>query len=55
MRERRRHAEGGQALAEYVILTAFVVIGLLLVLTEFEEVLIRLYQNAVSLVFSTFP
>lgn len=55
MLERRRRTVGGQALAEYVVLTGFVVIGLLLVMTEFEEVLIRLYANAVNLIFSTFP
>ena len=50
-----RARRSGQTMTEYVLLVVFVVIGLLLVLGEFEDVLRRMYINAVSLIFCTFP
>lgn len=51
----RIRRQSGQTLAEYAILVLFVMIGLLLVLPEFEDVLRRMYINAVSLIYCTFP
>lgn len=45
----------GQELAEYAIVTAFAVIGLVGLLTAFEDVITKLYRTSASLVTSSFP
>lgn len=55
MRIAPRQRERGQSMTEYVLLVLFVMTGLLLVLAEFEDVLVRLYANAISLIYSNFP